>query len=448
MSALTNYVTLTITLSSVGVTRAGFGMPLILALTAAFPERVRFYTDLAAVALDFTDPLSAEYLAAQAAFNQTPRPPVIAIGRSALKPTLVAQLSAVTPTANVAYTYKVTVRGKGFATTTLTFTSDGTPTDAEYAAAMVSALNGVASKNYTAAGSTSPVTITGNAAGDWFSIEVENINTQTVRYTHADPGVATDLTAISLEQPSWYALITLANSQAYGVAAAGWVESSGKIYLCDSCDSTSCTTAIGNGDLLDTIRLNAYTRTAGWYHPSTASMLCAAIAGRCLPLEPGAVTFFGKSLAGLAPAPLTATHRTNLVARRAGSYEAVDGTGLSVTFGGSVGSAVMGFLDVRRNLDWLNDDMTKSVFEAIVENDVLPFTDPGIGIIENKVRGSLTRAARKGVLAAPPGKNDVTVPRAADISNADKAIRRLPDVRFNAVTSGAIHSVAIAGRLA
>jgi hypothetical protein len=157
MSALSNYVTLTITQTSVGITRAGFGVPMILSYEATFsPDRLRFYTDISGVAADFPTTTSATYRAANAIFGQTPKPAQIAIGRSALKPTLVAQLSAITPTANLTYTYKLNVKGTGFADTTVSFTSDGTPTDAEYAAGMVTALNAVASKNYTATGASSP----------------------------------------------------------------------------------------------------------------------------------------------------------------------------------------------------------------------------------------------------------------------------------------------------
>lgn len=443
MGTLTDYVTITITQNSVGVTRAGFGVPLILSATAAFVERIRFYTDLAAVIVDFPVTTSAEYLAAQAMFSQSPCPTKIAIGRSALKPTLVYQLNAVTPVSNVSYAYKLTVRGKGFADTTLTFTSDATPTDAEYAAGIVAALNGVASKNYTAAGASSPVTVTATAPGDWFSIEVGDPATQKVTMTHVDPGVATDLAAIQLENSTWYALYTLYNSKLYSVAAAAWVEAAGqKIYVCESNDTNSVTTAVGNTELLDTIKTNAYARTLGFYHPSPANMSGAALLGRCLPLEPGAITFFGKTLAGVTPVSLTATHRQNLTDRRASSYETV--AGVNITFGGQVGSTTTGFLDVRRDLDWIQDDMTKAVFGMIVGQNKVPFTDAGISQVESEVRGSLKRAVDKGILAESPAFV-VTVPAAADVDSGNKSTRTLPNVKFSATLAGAIHKVQLVG---
>jgi hypothetical protein len=122
----------------------------------------------------------------------------------------------------------------------------------------------------------------------------------------------------------------------------------------------------GNAELLDTIATNAYARTLGFYHPSPANMAAAALLGRCLPLDPGSVTFFGKTLAGVTPRSVcTATHRQNLVDSARELVREAWQT-VNITFGGQVGSPTTGFLDVRRDLDWLQDDMTKAVFGAVV----------------------------------------------------------------------------------
>lgn len=442
MGNLTDYITLTISQNSVGITRAGFGVPMYLSASAAFVERIRFYGDLASVAVDFAVTTSPEYLFAQAAFSQSPAPTKVAIGRSVLKPTLVYQLTAVNPTSNVLYTYLVNVKGQGVTPTQVSFTSDGTPTDAEYAAGMVAALNAVVGKNFTATGAASPVSITANAAGGWFSVEVVDPNTQKVAATHADPGVATDLIAINLENAGWYALVTGFNSKLYSVAAAGWVESNGKIYGCESNDTNSIVTATGNAELLDTIKTNAYARTMGFYHPAPNQFAVAALFGRCLPLDPGSVVFAYKTLAGISPVNLTSTQRGNLIARRASSYETVGN--LNITFGGTVGDPITNYLDVRRDLDWVQDDMSKGVFGAIAANNKLPFTDPGIAVIAAEMRASLKRAVDRGIFAEDPAPA-VTVPLAADLSSAQKASRTLPGAKFTATGAGAIAGVGING---
>ena len=71
MSSASEHVSLTITTDTVGIARAGFGVPMILSHNATWVERIRFYGGIADVADDWaTD--SPEYLAAKAMFAQTP----------------------------------------------------------------------------------------------------------------------------------------------------------------------------------------------------------------------------------------------------------------------------------------------------------------------------------------------------------------------------------------
>ena len=437
--ALNDYVSITITSTTVGAQRAGFGTGLLLSATAAWAERTRLYSSLSEVAVDFPVTTSAEYRYAQAYFAQSPAPSKLMIGRSANKPTQAYQLSALNPTSNVSYTYQVKVKGKGFSDTTVSFTSDATPTDAEYAAGMVSALNAVASKNFTASGASSPITITANSAGDWFSIEVVDVNYQKVTQTHADPGVAADLTAITAENPNWYTLITAYNSKLYAVAAAGWVETASRIYVADTNDTTTITTATGNADLMDTFKTNAYTRSSAHYHPSPADAMGAALAGKCLPYDPGSETWKYKTLSGVATVALTSTHRSNITSRNGNSYESVAGIG--VTFDGKNGDG--SFIDARRGLDWLTDDLQKGLLTALTSASKIPYTDDGISAIEAQVRGSLDRAVQRGVLTR--GTITVTVPAASAVSAADKTSRTLNNVRFSATGAGAIHGVNVTG---
>lgn len=439
--ALTDYVTINITQTTVGITRAGFGTALFLSYQPTWAERTRTYGSLADVAVDFsaTNPGPA-YRFAQSYFSQNPAPTKLIIGRGANKPSKTVQLSALNPVSNVSYQYKVLVKGTGFADATVTFTSDANPTDAEYAAGMVAALNAVPGKNYTAAGAASPITITSTAAGDWFSIEVDDVNYQTTTETTADPGVAADLTAISAENPNWYALGTSYNSKLYGVAAAVYVESAGlKTYVALSNDTNTLATSTGTLDLLDQMKTNAYTRSLGMYHKNPASFADAALMGKCLPFEPGEETWAFKQLAGIATFPMTATHRANIVARNGNSVESL--AGVNVTFQGKTADG--NYLDTKRGLDWLQDDMQKSVFGALVGSAKIPYTDLGISIIEGQVRGSLKRAGDKGILDETTIV--VTVPKVADVPSIDKTTRTLNNVKFSATLQGAVHKTVVTG---
>lgn len=439
--ALSEHVLLTITEDSVGVARAGFGVPLILAynVPVGFTERVRTYTDFADLIVDFPATDDPTYIAAQQMFAQDPHPTQVKVGRGALPPTKRYTLSVVT--VRDSHDYQVTVRGEGFDEETVTYTSDASATDAEIAAGLVSAINAVVGNNYVAAGATSPFTVTADAAADYFTIEVLDPTDLSIAENHADPGVATDLAAILLADSDWYGLHTMFNSDAYVKAAAAFIESNKKLYVFDVNETEAITdTADGTQGTLDDIAALSYSRVAGCYHPRSHEMLAAAMYGRTLPLEPGSETWAYKTLSGVTAATLTSTHRTNLDARNATYYKTE--AGIDITWQGKTSDG--DYIDITRGLDWLEDDMTKSVFEVLAGLDKVPFTDAGVALIEAEVRGSLRRAVQRTILSDDPAPT-VTVPRVADVSTTDKAARRLPDVKFSATLAGAIHKVVING---
>jgi hypothetical protein len=287
-------------------------------------------------------------------------------------------------------------------------------------------------------------TVTGAAAGNWFSLELVDATALSSAETHVDPGVAADLDAIQLEQPDWYCLLTNYNSQAYALAAATWAESQTKIYIVDVPETGAIDTAVGSGtDTLTAFHTAAFGRSAGAYHHRPATFLAASWAGRVLPIDPGGDTWALKQLVGVSmPSRLTATNRTNLRARNANFITVAFGK--NVLLGGTTADG--DFIDVTRGLDWLNDDMTKGVGGILIGVDKVPYSDPGVTIVTNEVHASLDRAVRRGILRADP-KPVVTAPKVADIGAATRGLRLLPDIKFSAETEGAIHKVAIAGQV-
>jgi len=445
MSNISNYVNLTITRNSVGVARASFDVPAILAYPASWgaSERSRSYTDIAGVTADFVIG-TPENLAATAMFSQNPAPSKIKILRGTLKPTLLYAISVATVTNS--QLYSINVVGPTYSGTA-SFTSDGTATNDEIAAGLVTALNNVAGNNYLAATTGSAgsltITVTADNPGDWFSLElaVANYGDLRMQVTHADPGVATDLNAIRNVDSDWYALVTLYNSKAYVGAVATWMETQIGIYFADVVDTSIPTIAVASADdpAEDLFDL-AYERSSTWWHPRPASMLAAAEVGRCIPLEPGSVNFANKTLSGVAAVSLTSTQRDHVTERNCNSYESVAGVGQTYT--GTMAKTNQ-WIDVTRNLDWVRDDMTKSVFEALAENNIVPYTDEGVAIIEGKVRASLLRAANKGI--ADRATIVVTVPKVADAAGADKTARILRNVKFSFTLQGAVNKVFVVG---
>jgi hypothetical protein len=440
--SISNFVSIAITQDTVGVQVPGFGIPLILSHYASFPERIRFYGAASEVSADGFATTGPEYLAAVAMFSQSPSPEQIAIGRAANKPTQAYLLEVAT--VRNSHTYTVNVKGEGITSTAATYTSDGTATNDEIINGLLAAINGVVGNNYIAAttggAGTLDLTVTGDVAGEWFSLEVSSVDDLKITQTHSDPGVAADLDAIKLVDDSWYAVHTAYNSNSYSFAVATWAEANKKLYVFDTSDSDSVTVAVGGGDTLDDIKGAAFARTSGGYHPSPAAMMSAALLGKCLALEPGSETWALKTLAGVPAVTLTATHRTNLVNKNANSYQTV--AGVNVTFNGETGDG--DFIDVQRGLDWVEANIGAEVFATLAGASKIPYTDPGVTLIQAAVSAVLDRAVARGIFADSPAPV-VTVPRVANVSTANKSARILPDVKFSATLAGAVHKVNVTG---
>lgn len=288
---------------------------------------------------------------------------------------------------------------------------------------------------------TASIVVTGSAPGNWFSIEVTDTSALSNQQTHADPGVATDLDAIALEDNAWYCLLTNYNSHAYVVAASAWIEAQTKIYVFDDVNTQAITTVVGSGtDAGAALHALAPTRTAGTYYPAPNYMASAAWAGRVLPIEPGGETWMFKTLAGVVPTTLTTTHRNHLRARNMNWFQTVASRNImqqGQTFDGD-------YLDITRGLDWLKDDMSKGIFTTLASNDKVPFDDPGITLIQNDIVASLDRAVQRRILRANP-RPLVFVPLAASVSDSDKALRTVPDITFTGELAGAVHRVIVNG---
>lgn len=445
-----DYVSVSVTSAPVGFTKPGFGILMHLSYTAAWVERSRTYSSFAAVAVDFPLTNGPEQLSAGAWFGQTPSPQKMIIGRGANKPTKVVQMSAVAPTGAATFTYLYNVTGAGVTPTQVSFTSDGTPTDAEWAAGVVTALNAVVGKNYTATGATSPISVTGSAAGNWFAIEVVDVNHTTQTETTTDPGVGADILAVNNENKLWYCLNTAYNSKAYGIAAAVAIEAlnntSNRIYIVSGADTSIIKVATtGTNDLMDQAKTNAYKRTSVQYHPRPAAFYDAGLAGANLTFDPGQETWALREVTGPGVVNLSDTDRANIVAKNGNSYETAFGLGTS--FNGMMANG--GFIDTKRATDFIVATMSLAVFLALrPAGGKLPDTDPGFVVLGSVVRGVLTAASTDRQPIVDADTIVVTLQKRVDQPLADVSARTYAGVSWSATVQGAVHKVPVSGALA
>jgi hypothetical protein len=81
------------------------------------------------------------------------------------------------------------------------------------------------------------------------------------------------------------------------------------------------------------------------------------------------------------------------------------------------------------------------VFSELVNAEKIPYTDAGVQVIKAAMDGVLDLAVRRGVLAS----YESSAPLVADVPDADKIARTLPDITFDGVLAGAIHKVQVRG---
>lgn len=442
---LSDIANVTISLQTGGLSQTGFGTGMILGYSmTGWVERSRTYSSIAGVAADFAA-TTPEYKAANAYFAQIPHPEQLIIGRGTLKPTMIFKLTV----ASVVNSQKYSVVLNG---TQYDVTSDASATNDEIIILLQAALAAPATAaGFTAAiggaGPSTYLTLTGNAAGNWASFYPTDPALLTLLQTTTNPGIATDLDAIVVENDQWYALITLYNSSACVLAAAAWTESKTKLFGVQVCDSECATVAAGIAtDISKALQTAAYFRTFDVYHPDNGQFIDAAMFGRLLPYVPGSETWRGKTLGGISAMStngsykLTETWRANLIAKNAGYYYTI--AGRNITAEGKVAAGE--WIDTIRGRDRLQARIQEAVSLVVLNSDKVPYTDPGIGKIDNAIRGCLRLSVGDGFLT---DAYTVTVPTAASQTLIDKAARILRGYSFVAPIQGAIHVVYITGVL-
>jgi hypothetical protein len=419
---LSQIVKVTIIRGNKSVTRAGFGVPMILSSEATFANEMRTYTSIDGIAADFATSTSV-YKWAQRLFGQERKPSRIKVFQATAK---VAQVVTVTPTAVDEFSYSVTINGVEF-----TFLSDGDATAAEIVTGLIAAING-GSEPVTASGTTTLI-LTADVAGNGFSYSV-GTNLSAV-LTTANNGVQEDLALAKEADNDWYCLLLTSRNADDQKNAAAWIESQRKIFI--AAGNTAAILESGSDDVVSFLKAKNYVRTAFLWSGDQASGPEAAWAGAVLPIDPGGETWKFKTLAGITADDLTATQETQADTKNANIYVVVAGVSMTAE-----GVMVQGeFIDVIRFIDWLQAQMEENVFERLVSLPKIPFTNAGIAIVEAEMRKSL----EAGIAAGGIASYELDIPDVSEISTADKQSRTLPDMKFNAVLAGAIHFVEIDG---
>jgi hypothetical protein len=397
---------------------------------------VRSFASLAlAEAAGFTAALyPAIHRALTVAFLQNPRPPTVKIGKRTLAPTQIITLGprAAQGTGYV-WSYEidgVTISYTEQAADTVTLIADG------LRAAVTAAALGI-----TPSGISTTVIHTADVAGEIHSYEVDPV-LFTIAETTAEPGIATDLSAIQAVDEDWYGLALDSQSPLELAAAAGWCETRTKIlagdaYCTDVIDSGSSTDV---GSVLETAdRERSYTYWTGG-RISTYYAL-GRMAGHFARYDPGTATWAYKTTRGVDDYDIL-TPVQDVLEDKHVNYSANFG-GVYVMLTGTMASGE--WIDVTRTIDWTVARIREDVINLLIANPKLPYDDPSLATVQGVIRQRLEGGVPL-IFSADPAPF-VSVPAVADIDAADRTARLLPDVEFFAQIAGAVHTVQVTGTL-
>ena len=434
--SLDSVVIVTITAATATPTQAGFGTPLVMSFHTVFPERSRIYSSITGMTTDGFALTDQAILAAQSIWSQNPRPPQIVVGRE--ENTSEMQIG-LTPSATHIfglYDYSVVINGQ-----TATHTSVASPTATTISTGLKVAIDALG-ENITVTDNTGDLTIDADSVADAFQIHVPIWRDLELLDTTADGGIVADIQAVQAENDDWYGLITAVQSKAVIAAAAVYIETLKKLYLAATLDADVVAKTAGN--IGETLNTAGYARTGLlFHHKANLQYPSAAWLGKCLPTDPGSITWKFHTLAGVDYQDLNDTERSNLESYKVNIY--VREAGISFTQEGYTASGE--FIDITRLSDWTVARIQERVFgsfaAASATGTKVPFTDKGTAVVQNDVDAVLKEGVGNG--GYEEGSPEVIVPKVSTISAANKANRLLPDVEFTAQFTGAIHSTQIAG---
>lgn len=461
MGALSDVVTITVSLQAVTPMAAGFGEPMVVSAGDApvgFTQRTRHYagpgpTALAQMVTDGWAVTSPTYLAVESAYEQNPSPVSVCVGRFVNLPT---QVCILTPTYISGYNYNVYIDGQ-------LATAAGITNLATTCAAIATAINALtfSPAHLTATGESTYVKIVCADAGEWHhyacfdlsgNLELTMINGTTNDHTDganlSNSGtVSAELAAIALYDSSWYAL----NMDAWATASiigdgtsgsAKWTEANLKLQVTQTADQPCANNAESSGsDIMQTLQTASYTRTALLFGPDAGSFAGIAWLGARLPYAPGSENWKFVTLAGVASSNLTATQVINIKAKNGNYYYTVGG--VAITANGQTASGQ--WIDIIRGIDWFDATLQANIFNVLQSTgQKVPFTDAGVAQIESEVRGMITLGQSVGFIATTPAPTVLATP-VAQLNPTDVANRLLKGLSFGFTVQGAVDTVNVTG---
>lgn len=421
MTEIADVVQVTVNVADTRITRAGFGVPLILDqfATSVFPERVREYTSITSVTDDFPT-TSKVYKAASTIFNQERAPIKIKVGRKdAGDADITTALNTINDFDNDWYCLVTTFKAQA---------------DIEEIAAWTE----TQSKIFLA--SSEDADVITNVTTDVASILKAAGYNRTAYVWHHQAGV--DATGAAYTVTGGVATI---NEVGHGLKVGDPVTFS----------NSSGASIDGNNTVASVVDADNFTVTttaADEAGPATVDYFArytfpeAAWVGYMLSSDPGSETWKFKQLTGITPVPrdsLTPSEESDALGKNANLYTLIAGVG--ATHEGVMSSGR--YIDIQRGIDWLEARISEGIVTRLLNEPKVPYTDAGAAILEGEIAAVMDQGVRQNVLGALLDDSGdfyrITVPKVSSQSVADRQNRLFSGITAEAQLAGAIHKLAI-----
>jgi hypothetical protein len=176
-----------------------------------------------------------------------------------------------------------------------------------------------------------------------------------------------------------------------------------------------------------------------------------AYAAQPLKYHAGSETWANKTVSAVEASDYTGTLKAALESGHSNWTQEIGGK--NVTRNGQVRAGE--WIDTIRFRDWLKNDMQIRIANLLLTNPKIPYTDPGIALVENQMIASLKAGRGYGGIAPDQFDDEgvlypgftTSVPLAMSLTESQRYSRKLVDCKFTARLAGAIHLVEVHGSL-
>ena len=267
---------------------------------------------------------------------------------------------------------------------------------------------------------------------------------------------ATAITAIEAVNGDWYAMGALKKFRDDTITEdmADEIESRRKMFLIVSNDAN--TLILDNTTTFMYYLKNAnYSRSAGIYHDNDTLYPDFSWLGQQLPKDLGSTNWAFKELAGKAegtevdiPAVvLSELQKDGALDVNCNLYSEVlsaDFVYMGTMGGGKNVDKEGEYIDIIRNIDFLQARTEEGLMSLLLEKDILPMTNAGITMTDTRLKSLLDEyGVKQGILVE--GSVETSFPKRSEIPTADRDDRLLPDGTFIAELQGGINKIVVRG---